>query len=134
MTERGRGEGRSSRTEPRSEAVATAFDAASDYWETIYDETTVEAVVYQARRAVVEGWIAELPLEPGARVLEVGPGAGRTTVALARRGLEVDVIDVSETMLERVQQRAEAEGVQRLVIRAAARPNRSARPTAPIHS
>jgi 2-polyprenyl-3-methyl-5-hydroxy-6-metoxy-1,4-benzoquinol methylase len=115
MTERGRGEGRSSRTEPRSEAVATAFDAASDYWETIYDETTVEAVVYQARRAVVEGWIAELPLEPGARVLEVGPGAGRTTVALARRGLEVDAIDVSETMLERVQQRAEAEAVQRLV-------------------
>jgi ubiquinone/menaquinone biosynthesis C-methylase UbiE len=115
MTELGRGEDRSSDDEPHSEAVAAAFDAASDYWESIYDDTTVEAVVYQTRRAVVERWIAELPLEPGARVLEVGPGAGRTTVALARRGLEVDAIDVSEAMLERVQQRAEAEGVQRLV-------------------
>jgi ubiquinone/menaquinone biosynthesis C-methylase UbiE len=115
MTELGRGEGRSSDDEPHREAVATAFDAASDYWESVYDDTTVEAVVYQTRRAVVEGWIAELPLEPGARVLEVGPGAGLTTVALARRGLEVDAIDVSEAMLERVQQGAEAAGVQRLV-------------------
>jgi SAM-dependent methyltransferase len=107
-----RGEGRASGDEPRSDAVVTAFDAASDYWESIYEGSTVEAVVFQTRRAVVERWIAELPLEPGARVLEVGPGAGHTTVALARRGLEVDAVDVSEAMLERVRQRAEAAGVR----------------------
>ncbi|MFL5967431.1 MAG: class I SAM-dependent methyltransferase [Gaiellaceae bacterium] len=100
MTERARGD------------VVAAFDAASDYWDSIYEETTVEAVVYQTRRAVVERWLAGLPVAAGARVLEVGPGAGHTTVALAERGLDVDALDVSEPMLVRVAERARAAGVE----------------------
>jgi ubiquinone/menaquinone biosynthesis C-methylase UbiE len=91
--------------------VEAAFDAGSDYWATIYDDATVEAVVYQTRRDLVERWLEGLPLQVGARVLEVGPGAGHTAVALARRGLDVDAVDVSESMLARVRERAEAAGV-----------------------
>jgi ubiquinone/menaquinone biosynthesis C-methylase UbiE len=99
-------------TERARDDVAAAFDAASDYWDSIYEETTVEAAVYQTRRAVVERWLQALPLDGGARVLEVGPGAGHTTVALARRGVDVDAVDISEAMLARVAERARGEGVE----------------------
>ncbi len=60
----------------------------------------------------------EMPLRhgigPGMRVLEVGPGNGRYTVATARRvgaAGRVVTVDIEPRMLERVQARAEAEGI-----------------------
>ncbi len=60
----------------------------------------------------------EMPLRhqiaPGMRVLEVGPGNGRYTLATARqvgaRG-QVVAVDIEPKMVERVQARAQAEGV-----------------------
>ena len=63
----------------------------------------------------------EMPIRhgiaPGMTVLEVGPGNGRYTIESARRvgslG-KVVTIDIEPKMIERVQQRAQAEGVTNL--------------------
>src|SRR5438132_14431674 len=48
----------------------------------------------------VEFLIAELALEPGVRVLDVGCGPGRHAHALARRGIDVHGVDISEHFIE----------------------------------
>jgi ubiquinone/menaquinone biosynthesis C-methylase UbiE len=80
--------------------VDTYFDSVSSYWADVYDAQSLESVIYRQRRAVVLRWIDELALPPGSRILEVGCGAGFTTVALARRGYMVDAMDSSEAMVE----------------------------------
>jgi ubiquinone/menaquinone biosynthesis C-methylase UbiE len=64
---------------------------------------------------------SEMPLrhgiEPGMTVLEVGPGNGRYTIETARRvgslG-KVVTVDIEPKMIERVWQRAQAEGITNL--------------------
>lgn len=53
-------------------------------------------------------------IEPGMKVLEVGPGSGRYTVATARRvgpAGKVIAIDIEPKMIERLNRRVEAEGI-----------------------
>ncbi len=61
-------------------------------------------------------------LRPGMRVLEVGPGNGTYTLGAARRvgplG-QVVAVDIEPRMVERVQQRAAAEGVRNVQARLA---------------
>jgi ubiquinone/menaquinone biosynthesis C-methylase UbiE len=68
----------------------------------------------------------EMPLrhgiEPGMRVLEVGPGNGRYTVATARRVGEagrVVAVDIEPKMVKRVRSRVEAEGIANVEARVA---------------
>lgn len=68
----------------------------------------------------------EMPLRhdiaPGMHVLEVGPGNGRYTLATARRvGAEgrVTAVDIEPRMVERVEARAMAEGVDNVEARVA---------------
>ena len=69
---------------------------------------------------------AEMPLRhgiaPGMLVLEVGPGNGRYSIATARRIGEdgkLITIDIEPKMIERVQQRAQVEGITNLEARIA---------------
>lgn len=48
----------------------------------------------------VEFLIGALGLEPGMRILDVGCGPGRHALALARRGMQVTGIDLSEDFVE----------------------------------
>src|SRR5436190_15463885 len=67
-------------------------------------------------------WLAETPLTkldqafvcemfpiPDGRIADLGCGAGRTSLALARRGFEVLAVDLSRPMLDRIRSLAEAE-------------------------
>jgi SAM-dependent methyltransferase len=52
-----------------------------------------------------------LGLAPGHRALDVGCGPGRHALALARRGIEVDGIDLSEDFVALARDAAEADGL-----------------------
>jgi ubiquinone/menaquinone biosynthesis C-methylase UbiE len=61
-------------------------------------------------------------IEPGMTILEVGPGNGTYTVAAARRvGDEgkIVTVDIEPKMIDRVEKRAQAEGLDNIVARVA---------------
>jgi ubiquinone/menaquinone biosynthesis C-methylase UbiE len=86
--------------------VKSYFQSQADYWERIYAGRDLRAEIYRARQAVTLDWVNRLSLPTGARVLEVGSGAGFLAVALAERGLVVDAIDPSDAMVARAHRRA----------------------------
>lgn len=51
-------------------------------------------------------------LKPGARILDIGCGAGREAMTLARMGFRVTAIDISPGMIEALRRRAESHGLQ----------------------
>lgn len=56
--------------------------------------------------------VEEFALPKGAAILDVGCGTGRHSVALAQHGYAVTGVDLSEHMLGKARQRAEAAGVE----------------------
>ena len=63
----------------------------------------------------VEFLVGVLGLEPGMRVLDVGCGPGRHALALARRGISVLGVDISERFIEVALEVADRENVSDLV-------------------
>jgi cyclopropane fatty-acyl-phospholipid synthase-like methyltransferase len=54
----------------------------------------------------------ELGLKPGDRILDLGCGAGRHAIEMAKRGFAVAGVDISEVMLDAARTRAENENVE----------------------
>lgn len=75
------------------------FGEAAAYWRDVYAQEGLQGLVYRQRLQTVLTWIDALRLPPGARVLEVGCGAGLTAVELARRGFAVESTDSSTEMV-----------------------------------
>jgi cyclopropane fatty-acyl-phospholipid synthase-like methyltransferase len=70
------------------------------------------------REAIAYGAVPSGPLaaylrqvECGGRALDLGAGAGRDSIALAKAGFQVTAVDLSERGAQRIRQRAEAAGV-----------------------
>jgi ubiquinone/menaquinone biosynthesis C-methylase UbiE len=80
-------------------------------WEEAYPRDGLFSVIHQDRQARALHWIDGLGLSPGSRVLEVGPGAGLLTVALARREFIVHAADTTPRQLDIARSRAAAAGV-----------------------
>lgn len=93
------------------ERVDSHFDERSLHWAEIYSTRSVQGTIYRERMEVILKWVDELALPKGSRVLEIGCGAGLTTVELARRGYAVDAIDSSEAMAERTRRNVMESGV-----------------------
>ena len=59
------------------------------------------------------GWLVRaMALPPGSRIVEFGPGWGNTTLALARLGHHVTVVDIEPHFCELIRRRAAQEGVE----------------------
>lgn len=92
------------------ENVNTHFDATASYWDEIYRDQDLQGVIYQQRQAAVLEYVEQVKLQPQARALEIGCGAGHLTVRLAERDLQVNAIDASPGMAELTARRAREAG------------------------
>jgi D-aspartate ligase len=100
---------------PSQVDVNEHFDDASRSWDEMYERSDVYAVIHQERRRRALAWVDTLGLNPGTRVLEVGCGAGWTSMTLAERGYDVDATDTVAQMLERTREKAQRAGVSERV-------------------
>src|SRR6266516_4638009 len=80
--------------------VDAHFQAHVGQWRDVYEEALVEGAIYRKRLEIVLQWIDELGIPAGEKVLEIGCGSGRCTVALAQRGYFVQAIESVAGMLE----------------------------------
>jgi ubiquinone/menaquinone biosynthesis C-methylase UbiE len=71
-----------------------------------------------ATQAEVDFIEAELKLQPGARILDVGCGTGRHAVALAQRRYQVTGVDISGGMLRQARLAIATAGVRLALVQA----------------
>jgi SAM-dependent methyltransferase len=90
-----------------ADLIAELVDAGSREH---YSDAALYDYEYRRRRADV-AWYRELAhrrLPHGGRILELGAGSGRATIALARAGFEVVALDSSKPMLDKLRARVDA--------------------------
>ena len=61
---------------------------------------------------VAEEFMAQQPIEPGARVLDVACGTGNLALIAARRGCVVSGVDIAGNLIAQARARAAAEGLR----------------------
>jgi SAM-dependent methyltransferase len=90
-----------------AELIADLVDAGSREH---YSDAALYDYEYRRRRADLAFYreLARRRLPDGGRILELGAGSGRITVALARAGYEVVAIDQSAAMLDKLRSRVAA--------------------------
>jgi ubiquinone/menaquinone biosynthesis C-methylase UbiE len=92
--------------------VNTYFDAEAAYWDAVYLDGGLQGLIYRQRQAAVLNGLDAAGLRPGARVLEIGCGAGHLTAELAARGLRVEAVDSSPAMVEITTRRLRERGFE----------------------
>ena len=90
-----------------ADLIADLVDAGSREH---YSDAALYDYEYRRRRADVVFYrdLARKRLGDGGRILELGAGSGRVTVALARAGYEVVAVDASPAMLAKLRARVDA--------------------------
>src|SRR5689334_8924915 len=92
--------------------VSDYFESTAACWKALYSDDRLLPTIYQDRHNTALGWIQDLNLDPGARILEIGCGAGLLTSALARNGYSVDALDSTMAMLQLTRRDAARHAVQ----------------------
>ncbi len=83
-------------------------------WKKFYDFNAphYEDEIFTTNTAFeVEFLLQELSLHPGMKVLDIGCGTGRHSIALAARGMEMTGLDISSGQLEQARNKAARAGV-----------------------
>jgi len=99
----------SSQASTQKDLVRRHFDADSRGWQDVYSAPDLASKLIQSRLRKVMDYVDSLGLPRGARVLELGCGAGLTARLLLERGFRVTGVDIADAMVERA--RANCEGV-----------------------
>lgn len=90
---------------PTPEQIQAAWDAIAPGF---------DRYVTPANLRLGERLLDRLELRPGTRFLDVAAGSGALAIAAARRGAEVTAVDLAPVMVERLVDRARAEGLARV--------------------
>lgn len=85
--------------------IRDAWDVVADGFDRNVTPHTIE---------IGERLLSHIDLAPGVGVLDVGAGSGAVSIPAARAGAEVLAVDIAPTMVERLTERAEAEGLPNL--------------------
>src|SRR5256884_4174814 len=93
-------------TVEQQKRVDIHFRYSANYWRDLYNANGLFEVIHQQRRAIVLGLVDELALPSGSHILEIGCGAGLTTIALAQRGFTVQAVDTVDRMVALTRQAA----------------------------
>jgi magnesium-protoporphyrin O-methyltransferase len=96
----------------QQKSVDTYFQGKAAFWKNVYQQKSAHAALIQVRRDIALAMVDSLALPPGSRVLEVGCGAGVTTVMLAQRGYAVAALDSVDDMIHLTRQLAVERGVE----------------------
>lgn len=92
-------------TTPTTEQIRDAWDVLAPGFDSHATPTTL---------AFAEQALTRVELGPDTRFLDVAAGSGAMAIAAARRGADVLAVDLAPTMIERLQARARAEGLDRI--------------------
>ncbi len=95
----------------QQKSINAHFEASAAYWKEVYESEDVWSTTYRERRSVVLALVEQLQLSTEWPILEIGCGAGLTSVALARSGYTVEAIDSVGAMIKLTRQHAEEAGV-----------------------
>ncbi len=90
--------------------VRLSFDALADDYDSVVEDNRFDLRLRDTTRDILDR-----TFHPGDRVLEVGAGTGLETLALARRGVHVLATDISSRMLNRLSEKAVAQGLESFV-------------------
>lgn len=78
----------------------------------VFPYSTGDANLVGTQLIAIGSVIRAMKLARGAKVLELGAGWGNSSIALARMGYEVTVIDIGADYLELIDRQAKANGVR----------------------
>jgi SAM-dependent methyltransferase len=92
------------------------FEAAAPHWNDLYLSSDTDSLVYRDRRSMVLAMARRLSLPIDRPVLEIGCGAGYTSVALAEDGYTVQAVDSVQAMINQTRQHADESHVGSRVI------------------
>jgi ubiquinone/menaquinone biosynthesis C-methylase UbiE len=102
-------------TKTESSLVEQHFHADTLFWKNVYLQDTLNGAIYRERRAGVLKFVDSLCLAPGSRALDVGCGAGSTSIALATRKMRVEAVDAVPEMVGLTRQAVADAGFGNLV-------------------
>lgn len=83
----------------RKDCVYRYFDKVTQQWNDIYEAESLEALHLRIRKERVLGLIDNIGFSSGSKALDLGCGAGLTTLALLQKGFRVEAFDISDNML-----------------------------------
>ena len=95
---------------PQSDLIRDHFESRAERWNSVYAGTDLNSVNIQLRQTYALEYVDSLGLKPGARVLDLGCGAGLTVVQLLMRDFEVVACDVSAGMLDLARENCDRAG------------------------